>query len=176
MRLLRNSRGDTIIEVLIAIAIASFVLGGAFVVVNRTLANSQQAQEHTEALRLAESQLEQLKSAAQATDDLCTISSVFCVPLGASRAVFCYDISGTIQPFTGATAIPPDASGYPAGCKGTDFSSAGHYRIAVLYDTKGTTSSTPSGKVDDTFTAYVNWPGATGGNDKVSLSYKVYAK
>jgi type II secretory pathway pseudopilin PulG len=56
-----TSAGDTIIEVLIAIAVMSFVLGSAFAISNRSQLSIQDAQEHTEALKIAQSQVEQLK-------------------------------------------------------------------------------------------------------------------
>lgn len=58
MRTFKQQAGDTIVEVMIAMAVASSVMGGAFVVVNRTLANSRQAQEHSEALQIANQQIE----------------------------------------------------------------------------------------------------------------------
>ncbi len=57
----RRNAGDTIVEVMIAMAVASLVLGGSFTIVNRTLANARQAQEHGEALKLAQGQVESLK-------------------------------------------------------------------------------------------------------------------
>lgn len=57
-----SQTGDTIVEVLIAMAVLSMVLGGAYVASNRSLAVSQQNQERAEALKLVEGQMEQLKS------------------------------------------------------------------------------------------------------------------
>jgi type II secretory pathway pseudopilin PulG len=67
----RNSRGDTIVEVLLAIAIVSSVLGGAFVSASHSLRGTQVSQERGEALQLVEGQLERLKAAVSddATDD-----------------------------------------------------------------------------------------------------------
>jgi type II secretory pathway pseudopilin PulG len=56
--------GDTIIEVLIAIAVVSSMLGAAFAVTNHSLLNARQAQEHEEALKLLEGQFEQLNELA----------------------------------------------------------------------------------------------------------------
>lgn len=61
---LKNQRGDTIVEVLIAIAVMSLVLGGAYVTTNRNLLATRAAQERSNALTLVESQLEQIKSLA----------------------------------------------------------------------------------------------------------------
>lgn len=54
-----NNTGDTIVEVLIAIAIVSLVLTSAYALTNRNTAASQEAQEQTNALKLVERQSEQ---------------------------------------------------------------------------------------------------------------------
>lgn len=56
-----RQRGDTIVEVLIAIAVISLILGGAYVTTNTSLRATRSAQERGNALKLVESQLEQLK-------------------------------------------------------------------------------------------------------------------
>jgi type II secretory pathway pseudopilin PulG len=60
-----NEFGDTIVEVMLAIAIVSAVLGGAFVSANTSLQGTRQSQERGEAMKLLEGQLELLKSAAE---------------------------------------------------------------------------------------------------------------
>jgi prepilin-type N-terminal cleavage/methylation domain-containing protein len=64
-----RQRGDTLVEVLIAIAVISLVLAGAYVTTNRSLQATRAAQERGHALKLAESQLEQLKSIAVTDPD-----------------------------------------------------------------------------------------------------------
>jgi type II secretory pathway pseudopilin PulG len=59
-----KQRGDTIVEVLISIAVISLVMGGAYVTTNRNLLATRAAQERGNALTLVESQLEQIKSLA----------------------------------------------------------------------------------------------------------------
>lgn len=59
-----NQRGDTIVEVLISIAIVSMILGGAYVMTNRSLQATRGAQERSNALKVVEAQLEMLKSVA----------------------------------------------------------------------------------------------------------------
>lgn len=66
---LEKQRGDTIVEVLIAIAVISLVLGGAYVTTNRNLLATRAAQERSNALTLVESQLEQIKSLAVTNAD-----------------------------------------------------------------------------------------------------------
>lgn len=82
MRKLQQT-GDTIVEVLIVMAVISLVLVVSFVTSNRSLKSVQDAQEHTNAQQLVASQIEQLRTlAASATDDehnVFTYASGFCV-------------------------------------------------------------------------------------------------
>ncbi|HEY4161084.1 MAG TPA: hypothetical protein VGM08_03420 [Candidatus Saccharimonadales bacterium] len=61
-KLLRSERGDTIVEVLIAIAVASLILVTAYVTTHHSLTTIEDTQEHSEALQLAQSQVEALRS------------------------------------------------------------------------------------------------------------------
>ena len=63
MRLKRlQQRGDTMIEVLIAIAIASLVLTAAYVITNQNSQSIQANQERIQAQHLVESQIEALRA------------------------------------------------------------------------------------------------------------------
>lgn len=64
----RQQRGDTIVEVLICILIVSMILTGAYVTTNRSTTGVRDAQEHAEALKLVQSQLEQIRQDANTTD------------------------------------------------------------------------------------------------------------
>ena len=55
-------RGDTLVEVMIAIVIVASVIGGAYVVSNKSLQSTRGSQERQNALKVGESQIEQLKS------------------------------------------------------------------------------------------------------------------
>ena len=78
-----SNGGDTIVEVLIAIAVVSAVLGGAFVSANRSLNMSRQSQERGEALKLAEGQVERVKSLGTSADLYGpTTLSPFCIDIG----------------------------------------------------------------------------------------------
>jgi prepilin-type N-terminal cleavage/methylation domain-containing protein len=59
----RKQRGDTIVEVLVAVAIISSVLGLAYATMNRNLQSIRDNQERTEASKLAQGQIELLKNA-----------------------------------------------------------------------------------------------------------------
>jgi len=58
----RQQAGDTIVEVLIAVAIVSLVLVGAYASTNHNVRATQDTQEHSEALQLVQSQLEFLRA------------------------------------------------------------------------------------------------------------------
>lgn len=57
----RNSRGDTIIEVMFAMTIIGVVLAAAYATASKNLQTSQLSKERIQATNIAESQLEQLK-------------------------------------------------------------------------------------------------------------------
>jgi len=67
----RASRGDTIVEVLIAITVASLVLAGAYVTAHHSTLANESTQEHSQALQLAKAQVEHLRSATSIEDNSC---------------------------------------------------------------------------------------------------------
>lgn len=79
-----NQAGDTIVEVLIVLAILGLALGMSYATANRSLLGARQAQEHTEALALLQGQIEQLRDVSgvdttvfnpsQHTSGFCVIS------------------------------------------------------------------------------------------------------
>ncbi len=58
----RHQSGDTIVEVLIAIAVVGSVLGITYSIMNRNLLTMRDNQERTEAVKLAQGQVEALKT------------------------------------------------------------------------------------------------------------------
>lgn len=59
-----GQRGDTIVEVLIAIVVVSIVLVAAYQTTTRNINGIQSTQEHSEALQLAQTQLEYLHNSS----------------------------------------------------------------------------------------------------------------
>ena len=57
-----KERGDTIVEVLFAVVVIGIVLTGAYSVVTHSIIDEQDAQEHSYALGLIQSQIEQLRA------------------------------------------------------------------------------------------------------------------
>jgi len=60
-RLPKNQRGDTIVEVLIALTVVGTMLTGAYASARRSMFAVMASQERLEALKLAEGQLERVK-------------------------------------------------------------------------------------------------------------------
>jgi len=60
--MLHNQRGDTLIEVTLALSILAVVLTSGFVTANRAFIVGQNARERTEIINLAQAQAEQLKN------------------------------------------------------------------------------------------------------------------
>lgn len=69
MRLINRltQSGETIVEVLVAIAVIGAVLGSSYAIVSRNSNSYQQASERTAALKLAENQLELIRGYDQST-------------------------------------------------------------------------------------------------------------
>jgi type II secretory pathway pseudopilin PulG len=85
-----REQGDTIVEVLIVIAIISLVLGGAYASARRSFITTQQTQERGEAIKFTEQQLELLKVASDDPD-----SGLF----GAAGSTsFCLSPAGAVTP------------------------------------------------------------------------------
>lgn len=102
-RMFMRERGDTMVEVLIAIAVVSLILGGAYVTTNKSLQATRAAQERSIALKLAESQLERVKGLVASNPTSVfgpSAPSPFCVssgtgmPVSATDAACAVDSSG----------------------------------------------------------------------------------
>ncbi len=128
-----NNRGDTIVEVLVAIAVVSLVLAGAFTSTRHSANATRSAQEQGEALKIAESQVEQIKIAVETgKPSLAAAPASFCIS-GAttpdSTAAVCkiglYQITITkpdpLAPDTYATQITWDKLGGGANSVELDY-------------------------------------------------------
>lgn len=74
----RKQAGDTIVEVLIAIVVISTVLAGAFLVSRSSIKNVRNSEEHSQALKLVQGQLELLRTAAE-TQPEANFGGTFCM-------------------------------------------------------------------------------------------------
>ncbi len=140
-----TERGDTVVEVLIAIAVVSLVLGGAFVTSNRNLQNTRDSEERSNALKMAESQVEQLRSLVSTNPNAIFGAAV--------PATFC--ISGTSALASSSSFCLVDGSGGVTTAEPA-------YRLAI----------TRSG---NTFTITSSWTKVgSAQQNNVQLKYRVY--
>jgi type II secretory pathway pseudopilin PulG len=93
-------RGDTIVEVLMSIVIVGAVIAGAYALASRSLAEGVSASEHSQAIKLAEAQVEALKSRQKdAGGDPTLWNSTYNVlgsPIPPNRNNFCIDTTVTL--------------------------------------------------------------------------------
>ncbi|MDQ3123610.1 MAG: prepilin-type N-terminal cleavage/methylation domain-containing protein [bacterium] len=120
---IRNQSGDTIVEVLIAVAIISMVLAVAYATMNRNIQTMRDNQERSEAAKLAQGQVEALKQAWGTTTGRQSINlrinGPFCISNGS--AVF----SGTNTVLSSITA--DRFNNYVTECR------SGFYRFGIRH-------------------------------------------
>jgi type II secretory pathway pseudopilin PulG len=152
-----TSTGDTIVEVLISMAVVSLILSGAYATVNRTVINARQAQERGEAIKQVEGQLEKLRTLSKdPTNGVATTTSVFCV----SRT------TGSLQSFTAPAVNPPMPSldidnfaNYPADC--AEGTAPVNYYMSIERN-------------NEIYTVRARWDRLGGERDEVVIVYRLY--
>ncbi|MEO6513365.1 MAG: prepilin-type N-terminal cleavage/methylation domain-containing protein [Candidatus Saccharimonadales bacterium] len=142
-----DQRGDTIVEVLIALAIISSVLAGAFFVTNRSAQNIRDTEEHTQALQLLQGQIEQIRT--MASDPNATN--------GQFPPQLCFDDKGVIQSASSAN----DFTTCTDNLNGTS---------GVTYGFNTVKSNLPGNM--RLFTSVVKWDGLHGQTNSETLLYK----
>lgn len=148
-------KGDTIVEVLMAILVASLVIAGAFSSARSSLTSNRDSQERNEAIKLAQGQIELLSYlAGQNNDDI----------FNSSTGLFCIRQSDQSLVNFGASTLPAldsdNFSIYPSECRNQN----SRYNVSVKYD---------SG--DNLFTTTVRW--ARFGeaiNQEAIIRYRLY--
>ncbi|MES2971667.1 MAG: type II secretion system protein [Patescibacteria group bacterium] len=182
MSLWKNNRGDTIVEVLIAIAVVSTILAGAFVSANRSRIATRTAQERGEALHILSGQLESLKALSTNQDNQIFIANHPPVlgppPVAAVTNLFCIKESAD-----GVVFLPNPP--LPAITVTLD-ETANYTNTAAVANGGGVCTQTPQGGVKyytaierdlptNTFTLHVRWDNVGGtGNDEIILVYRLY--
>jgi type II secretory pathway pseudopilin PulG len=145
----RQQRGDTIVEVLISIAVLSMVIGGAYSIVNSALRASRQAQERSEATKLAETQLESLKTSLTGEPT--------------PGVAFCISSTGAVVQSFGSpspTTLSFTADNYAA--YGTECKFGGiPYHVFIVRN-------------NDVYTVNVRWNRIGGGKEQVQMVYRRY--
>jgi Tfp pilus assembly protein PilV len=151
-------RGDTIVEVLIAIAVVTSVLAGAFAVSQKSALAVRNSQEKSEMLHLLNGQVEMVRAAATISDENAGIFN---------GGYFCMNPTSGLRENAGGSVNVDNPSTFAASCKnltsdGTQ-TSTGLYNMVINYDTSS-----------ETFTAYGRWDSLNGQQGSMQLSYRVY--
>lgn len=84
LKITRNQRGDTIVEVLVVLAVLGMALGTSYAIAGRSLINARQAQENAKATELLKEQLETIRVLAAQGSILPTHSN-FCIGVDGVR-------------------------------------------------------------------------------------------
>lgn len=142
-----DNRGDTILEVLISVAVVGLMLVSVATLTNRSLLTTRQAQENGEAQKIAETQLELFREKYRDPSNTFISGSYYCVRQGGA-----YNLEG---PFS-------DPNNPPSNCRNGNLG----YKTTVRFEDKG------SGR--GIFTADVKWDGIKGGTDSVGMTLGVY--
>lgn len=143
-----QQRGDTIVEVLIAITIISLILGGAYVTSHNSLNATQDAQEHANAINLGQAQIELLRTQATTGNAIFTHSIPFCMKTNGIPTTTC-----TVNTAGATVGTGPFI-----------------YKESIISRT-----GTSPGPYD--FTVQVSWPGLAGSaaqTNRVQLVYRLY--
>lgn len=164
----RWQAGDTIVEVMIVLAVLGSAISLSYATANRSLRNARQAQDNSYATQLAQAQIEHLRANANIEPGIPGSNYIY------NNELFCFDSSGAIKKFA-ASATPAqriDNSIYPSECV---FANSQDFRVSVDY-----TSSTGSFEVkvmwDDAVQVSTGPARADIANGKASttLIYRVY--
>jgi prepilin-type N-terminal cleavage/methylation domain-containing protein len=154
-----HQAGDTIVEVIIVLAIFGLALSICYATANRSLLNARQAQENSIATELAQSQIESLRSLASnssGSNDIFTTSGLFCI---VNNTIVTGFTVATLALLTSSTYAE-----YPTGSPGCNDLTYNLYHTAIQYVA-----------ATDTFTTKITWDDVLGqGQDSVTLSYRLH--
>lgn len=159
---IQSQRGDTIVEVLVCLAVLGLALGVSFATANRSLQMARNAQEHSEALQYLNSQVEMVRAAASNND-------LYNPALYGAAHPFCMTMPAPDAP--GDPTPPPQPVSVAAGGSCTINE---RYELSITYDPAPV--ATASGPINqDIFTFTVSWDGiGTLGPQKEQLRYKIH--
>jgi prepilin-type N-terminal cleavage/methylation domain-containing protein len=144
-----KQRGDTIVEVMIVLAILGLAISISYATASRSLKNTRQAQENAEATELVRGQIEALRTVAcNTTDPDCDRPALI-----NSNATFCLELDGD-------TYTPVEDTGTACHHGALD------YHVTV----RQTNPDTPT----SAYIVSAEWPSIQGeGNDTVTITYRL---
>ncbi|MHB1865527.1 MAG: type IV pilus modification PilV family protein [Candidatus Saccharimonadales bacterium] len=157
----KHEDGDTIVEVLISLAILVLVLGGAYYTASQSYRNDRDSQEHTEGLTIAQTQIEALRIYG----DTFNPTNDSCLQPPDSPSNSCYVSSSDTSKFY------PNLNNCQAQapyCYRVTISQPGGPPVTINQHQ----SPAPTVTVN-TYIVTVTWPALAGGTDNVTLNYRL---
>lgn len=170
-----NEHGDTIVEVLVVLAIVSFAIILSYSTANRSLADARQSEENSYATELAQSQVEQIRGMVDRSnpnnssegnpDDLSGLDSAEPSPYSAP---FCMSGGSPILLSVAATRAPDP-------CLQSNGGTGAIYTLSDSLTQTSQSISEPGLPKTNNFGILVTWPDVLGqGTDTVTLVYRAY--
>ena len=179
-----NQRGDTLISVLLSVAITGLVIVLAYTLVSRSVRYGQQAREREQVKNLIQSQIEGLKSLAAASNDAETHDIFqFEQPVAGSQAdEFCLNPLGTIiqlKDAVGPGNIHADIQVGATPDKQCDkFSNleAADVELSIIYDRNGEGEISDPSDDEHLFTVTATWTrvGGAGDDERLSVPIRIH--
>jgi type II secretory pathway pseudopilin PulG len=157
-----TSSGDTIVEVMVVLAILGLAISISFATANRSLLDTSQAEENSQATEYAESQVEDLRYLAPTSNSADTSQNPTSNIFNPTTA-FCITNPTVASPIT------------TSNCK----FGPQNYQVLVYncddYNGGSNNPCTATSSRSDTFIVQATWPDPLGqGSDTVTLSYRVH--
>jgi len=161
-----NQAGDTIVEVMVVLAILGLAIGISYATANQSLLNTRQAQENSQASEYVQSQVEALRYLAP-NSKTNPNDNIFLPPTPAPpNSLYCIHDASAGSPL----AIYPTADSCSFGPI--------PYTVLIYNCDQVTTSPCDSPNIaanSDTFVVQATWPDVSGqGNDTVTMVYRVH--
>lgn len=153
--------GDTMVEVLLAMAIVTSVLGGAYVSANRSFSATQASKDRDTALRIAETQLERIRGYREANPSA-TINNSTCI-----TSTLTVVSNGGPPPSLSLDVLDGNPVAYNAQCI-VDPSSATYAGNSIPFHVFIEVSG-------NDYAVHVRWARSGGGeNQETTVKYRIY--
>ena len=180
-----NQRGDTLISVLLSVAITGLVIVLAYTLVSRSVRYGQQAREREQVKNLIQSQIEGLKSLAAASNDAETHNIFqFDQPIAGSQAdEFCLNPLGTIIQLKDAVGpgnihadIAEDTTDPNKQCDKFSNLEAADVKLSIIYDRNGEGEISDPSDDEHLFTVTATWTrvGGAGDDEKLAVPIRIH--
>jgi type II secretory pathway pseudopilin PulG len=151
-----NRKGDTIVEVMIVLAVLGLAIGISYATANRSIGNVRQAQENSEATTIIQSQVEGIR--ALASNPSSSPNNIFIAQ------PFCIE-NGSVQPLNGSDPTNFGTTTFPSKSLCAGVGTGNRYYVTISY----------SGAATSTFTIETAWLDTLGqGTDTATLFYRLY--